>query len=71
MHTHTKLGIHTSNNTMHKYSNNLVRGQGHRDPKTVRDTPPSQDTSLHKIWDSCLKECRRYAPDMKRDEWTL
>ena len=33
----------------------------------VRDTPPSQDASTHQIWNSYLKECRRYAPDTKRD----
>ena len=29
----------------------------------VRDTPPSQDVSTHQIWNSYLKEYRRYAPD--------
>ena len=33
----------------------------------VRDTPPSQDAFTHQIWNSYLKEYRRYAPDMKRD----
>ena len=33
----------------------------------VRDTPPSQDASTHQIWNSYLKEYRRYAPDTKRD----
>ena len=28
------------------------RDQGHSDPETVRDTPPSQDASTHQIWDS-------------------
>ena len=36
----------------------------------VRDTPPSQDASTHQIWNSYLKEYRRYAPDMKLDERT-
>ena len=36
----------------------------------VRDTPPSQDASTHQIWNSYLKEYRRYAPDMKRDRRT-
>ena len=27
------------------------------------DTPPSQDTFTHQIWNSYLKEYRRYAPD--------
>ena len=29
----------------------------------VCDTPPSQDLSTHQIWNSYLKEYRRYAPD--------
>ena len=33
----------------------------------VCDTLPSQDASTHQIWNSYLKEYRRYAPDMKRD----
>ena len=31
----------------------------------VRDTPPSQDASTHQIWNSYLKEYRRYGPDTK------
>ena len=31
----------------------------------VRDTPPSQDVSTHQIWNSYLKESRRYGPDTK------
>ena len=54
------------------YYKNEVRGQGqgHSDPKMVRDTPPSQDASTHQIWNSYLKEYRRYAPDTKRDGQT-
>ena len=33
----------------------------------VCDTPPSQDASTHQIWNSYLKEYRRYAPDTKGD----
>ena len=29
----------------------------------VCDTPPFQDVFTHKIWNSYLKEYRRYAPD--------
>ena len=36
----------------------------------VCDTLPSQDASTHQIWNSYLKEYRRYAPDTKRDGWT-
>ena len=32
----------------------------------VRDTPPSQDVFTHQIWNSFLKEYRRYAPDSKQ-----
>ena len=48
-------------------SKNWVRGQGqgHSDPKMVRDTLPSQDVSTSQIWNSYLKECRRYGPDTK------
>ena len=31
----------------------------------VRDTPLSQDVSTHQIWNSYLKEYRRYGPDTK------
>ena len=37
----------------------------------VRDTLPSQDASTHQIWNSYLKEYRRYAPDTKRDGRTV
>ena len=40
-----------------------VRGQGHSYPQMVRDTPSSQDASTHQIWNTYLKEYRRYAPD--------
>ena len=46
------------------YKNQVIgQGQGHSDPKLVRDTWPSQDASTHQIWNSYLKEYRRYAPD--------
>ena len=35
----------------------------HSDPKMVYDTPPSQEASTHQIWNSYLKEYKRYAPD--------
>ena len=44
-----------------------MRGQGHSDPKMKRDTLQSQDAPTHQIWNSYLKEYRRYAPDTKRD----
>ena len=33
----------------------------------IRDTLTSQDASVHQIWNSYLKEYRRYALDMKQD----
>ena len=84
MHPHTKFGIPTSKNIgdmqrtqsgkdgrIFYYYKNYARGQGHSDPKMVHDTPPYQDASTHQIWNSYLKEYRRYAPDMKRDGWTV
>ena len=83
MHPHIKFGIPTSKNIgdMHRtrsgtdghsdYYKNLVRGQGHSDPKMVHATPPSQDASTHQIWNSYLKEYRRYATDTKRDGRTV
>ena len=47
----------------HDYSKNKVRGQGHSDPKMVCYTPPFKDAFTHEIWNSYLKEYRRYAPD--------
>ena len=35
--------------------------EGHSDPKIVRESPPSQDASTHRIWDSYLKKRREYA----------
>ena len=78
---HIKFGIPTSKNIgdMHRtqsgtdghcdnYKNEVKgQGQGHSDLKMVCDTPPSQDASTHQIWNSYLKEYRRYAPDTKRD----
>ena len=31
----------------------------------VRDTPPSRDVFTYQIWNSYLKEYRRYGPDTK------
>ena len=41
----------------------LGQRQGHSDPKMVHDTPLSQDASTHQIWNSSLKEHKRYARD--------
>ena len=71
MHPHTKFEIPTSNNIRDMLRTRLLlkqvrgQGQGHSDPKIVRDTSPSQDVSTHQIWKSYLKEYRRYGPDTK------
>ena len=82
MHSHIKFRIPTSKNIgdMHRtrsgmdghcdYFKNYVRGHGHSDPKMTCDTPPSQDARTHQIWNSYLKEYRRYAPDTKWDRRT-
>ena len=41
----------------------LKLGQGHSDPKMVSDTPPSKGAYTHQIWNSYLKEYKRYAPN--------
>ena len=41
----------------------LSQGQGHSDLKMICDTPPSHDAFTHQIWNSYLKEHKRYAPD--------
>ena len=67
MHPHTKFWflsqIIQEICSGHDYSKNKVRGQGYSDPKMVRDIPPSQDAFIQQIWNSYLKEYRRYAPD--------
>ena len=69
MHPHTKFKVPTLNNIRDMLWTRLFLklGQGHSDPKTVCDTPPSQDASTHQIWNSYLKGYRRYALDTKRD----
>ena len=44
----------------------LGQGQCHSDSNMVRDTPLSKDAFPHQIWNSYLKEYRRYAPDSKQ-----
>ena len=65
MHPHTNFEIPTSNNIRDMlrtdYSKKSVRGQGQSDLKMVFDTPPSHDASTHQIWNSYLKEYKRYA----------
>ena len=53
-----------SSNIRHVFKDE-VRGQGHsqNDQEMVCDTRRSHDASAHQIYDSYLKEYRRYAPD--------
>ena len=73
MHPHTKFEIPTLNNmryapdTIILKSKSEVKVKDTVTQKMERDTLPSQDASTHQIWNSYLKECRRYAPDTKRD----
>ena len=48
----------------------LDQGQGHSDLKNKWDTLLSQYASTHQIWNSYLKEYRRYALDRKQDGQT-
>ena len=67
MHPHTKFEIPTSNNIRDMHRTWLFYKLGQRSrsqwPSMVRDTLPSQDISTHQIWNSYLKEYRRYASD--------
>ena len=65
MHSHTKIEIPISINIRDMLQTQLLLklGQGHSDPKMVSDTPPSQDAYTHQIWNSYLKEYKRYAPN--------
>ena len=72
MHQHTKFGIPTSNNIGDMLRTRLFlklrcQGKGHSDLNMLRDTLLFQYAPTHQIWNSYLKEYRRYAPDMKRD----
>ena len=44
IHAYTKFGIPTSNNIR-----DMLRGQGHSDPKMVRNTPPSHDACTQNL----------------------
>ena len=47
----------------HKYSTNLVRGQGESDPKMGCENPQSIVASSHQIWDSYIQLYKIYATD--------
>ena len=67
MHHHTKFETPSSNNIRDMLRSwlfwKLGQSQGLSDPKMVCDTRPFQDAFTHEIWNSYLKEYRRYAPD--------
>ena len=65
-HPHTKFEIPTSNNIRDMLRTRLFKKLGQRSrSKMVCDTPSSQDASTHQIWNSYLKEYKRYAPNTK------
>ena len=63
MHSHIKFGISTSKNIGYIYTSinadsrnyDTAQGQGHSDPRMVRDTLSSQAARTYQIWDSYLK----------------
>ena len=69
MHSHTKFGIPISNNIREMLLTQLLLklGQMSRSqwPKMICETPPSKDAYSHQIWNSYLKEYKRYAPNTK------
>ena len=54
MHTHTKFGIPSSKNIGYAPDSMQILETRSRS-QAIRDTPQSQDTSTHQIWDSHLK----------------
>ena len=69
MHSHTKFGIPSSNNIRDMLLTQLLLKLGQRSrsqwPKIICETPSSQDAYTHQIWNSYLKEYKRYAPNTK------
>ena len=69
MHSHTKFGIPFSNTIRDMLLTQLLLNLGqrsrHRGQKIICETPPSQDAYTHQIWNSYLKEYKRYAPNTK------
>ena len=67
----TKFGIPSLNNIRYMLRTRLFwkldEGQGHSDLQILRDTLLSHYASTHQIWNSYLKEYRRYALDRKQD----
>ena len=69
MYPRTNFGIPTSKNVRDmlwtQYFLKLGQRQGHIDLKMICDTPSSQDAFTQRIWNSYLKEYRRYASDSR------
>ena len=72
-HSHTKFEIPASNN-IRRYAPEtiILKTRSEVKVKVTKTrkwyvTPSSQHASTHQIWNSYLKEYRRYAPDTKRD----
>ena len=66
MHPQTEFGIPTSKNIRDMRQTQFLKlgqSQGHNGPEMVCDTPSFQDAFTPQIWNSYLKEYRRYAPD--------
>ena len=69
MHSYTKFGIPFSNNIRDMLMTQLLLKLGQRSrssgQKIICEIPPSQDAYTHQIWNSYLKEYKRYAPNTK------
>ena len=69
MHSHTKFGIPIPNNKRNMLLTQLLLKLGQRSRsqwlKIICETPPCQDAYAHQIWNSYLKEYKRYARNTK------
>ena len=67
MHIHSKFGIPTSKNIRYAPSAKILKTRSEVKVTVTQngmcDTPSPQDAFGHQIWNSYLKEYRRYAPD--------
>ena len=67
MHPHTKFGIPTLNDKEYALDTIILEIMSELkvtlNKKMIRDTSPPQDTPIYQIWDSYLRENRRYALD--------
>ena len=64
MHPHTKFGIPNSKNMRYALDTIILKTRSEvKVTKMACDIPSSQDAFTNQIWNSYLKEYRRYAPD--------